>query len=171
MIRSRVTVVQFLFFFVVLWTIAFLYLTTWEATLFRNLQRESFFAAWRSRMSDLLQLRLRKKAITERERQIEKFHERLNLTSPGDMGKPVILPKILPADIQKLISDGKRDYKINEFVSNLIPLSRSLPDPRDEYCSQQVYESLPKASVIIIFHNEAWSMVKSVSHAFSYLKV
>ncbi len=48
-------------------------------------------------------------------------------------------------------------------MSELIPLDRHLPDWRDPWCLQEYHHStriapqLPKTSVIICFHNEAWS--------------
>ena len=54
-------------------------------------------------------------------------------------------------------------HGFDEYISEyLVSLNRSLPDRRDDYCKQpenQLFEvdELPKTSVIIIFHNEAWS--------------
>lgn len=101
----------------------------------------------------------------QKQAKIESYRKALNLTNPGDMGNPVKLPDNLSDDVQKLIKEGWEKYTINEFVSDLIPLQRSLPDIRDDYCLQQKYENLPKASVIIIFHNEAWSMVLRTMHS------
>lgn len=158
--RRSVSVIQFVFMFVIFWCAVFIYLSTWESSLLKNERRENLQELLRSKF-DLMLDRLNKPRISlsHREKEIVEFQRRLNLTNPGDMGEGVDLPKSLPNDIKDLIDIGWRDYTINEFVSNLIPLSRSLPDNRDEYCRVQVYENLPRASVIIIFHNEAWSMV------------
>lgn len=76
------------------------------------------------------------------------------------MGKPVILPPNIPEDIQLMINQSFETYKINEFVSNLIPLYRELPDIRPEYCRTVQYsENLPVTSVILIFHNEPFSLI------------
>jgi polypeptide N-acetylgalactosaminyltransferase len=55
-------------------------------------------------------------------------------------------------------------HGFDEYISEyLVSLNRSLPDRRDDYCKQpknwgyQSLDELPKTSVIIIFHNEAWS--------------
>jgi hypothetical protein len=101
----------------------------------------------------------------QKQAKIESYRELFNLTNPGDMGKPVTLPEKLSDDVKKLIDEGWEKYTINEFVSDLIPLRRSLPDIRDDYCRQQTYENLPRASVIIIFHNEAWSMLLRTMHS------
>jgi hypothetical protein len=38
------------------------------------------------------------------------------------MGKPVVLPSILPPEMQAKVNKSWEIYAINEFVSNLIPL-------------------------------------------------
>lgn len=91
---------------------------------------------------------------------ILELHERLNLTNPGHMGAPVILPSNLPYDIQEKIEKSWEVYAINEFVSNLIPLYRELPDIRPDYCRTVKYSSdLPDTSVIMVFHNEPFTMI------------
>lgn len=58
---------------------------------------------------------------------------------------------------------SKRDelFKLQNFdllASNMVSVNRTLPDRRSPECIQKIYpQFLPKASVIIIFHNEAWS--------------
>lgn len=58
---------------------------------------------------------------------------------------------------------AKRLWHINKFnvvVSDRIPLNRSLPDVRKPACAAKQYPAatrLPSASVVIVFHNEAWS--------------
>lgn len=51
----------------------------------------------------------------------------------GEMGKPVVLPANLTADIKKLVDDGWKNNAFNQYASDLISLHRSLPDPRDEW--------------------------------------
>lgn len=88
------------------------------------------------------------------------LHSRLNLSNPGHMGKPVILPSDLPLDIQERINKSIEIYSFNEFVSTLIPLYRELPDIRPEHCRQHQYSpNLPVTSVIMIFHNEPFTMI------------
>uniref|UniRef100_T1GPR6 Glycosyltransferase 2-like domain-containing protein n=1 Tax=Megaselia scalaris TaxID=36166 RepID=T1GPR6_MEGSC len=57
----------------------------------------------------------------------------------------------------------KRLYQINQYnimASDRIPLNRTLKDMRNSLCKAKTYpKSLPKASVIIVFHNEAWSVL------------
>lgn len=83
------------------------------------------------------------------------LHRLLNLSNPGHMGKPVILPSNLSLEIQEKINISWEIYAINEFVSNLIPLYRELPDIRPDYCRSVEYsKDLPVTSVIMVFHNE-----------------
>lgn len=51
-----------------------------------------------------------------------------------------------------------RAENFNVMASNMISLQRSLEDMREPECKAIEYPArLPKASVIIIFHNEVWS--------------
>ena len=53
------------------------------------------------------------------------------------------------------IASGWRKHAFNQFVSDLISVTRSLPDPRDGWCRARSEASgLPATSVIITFHNE-----------------
>ncbi|NXY89472.1 GLT13 acetylgalactosaminyltransferase, partial [Alcedo cyanopectus] len=84
-----------------------------------------------------------------------------NQEGPGEMGKAVLIPK---DDQEKM----KELFKINQFnlmASDLIALNRSLPDVRLDGCKTKVYpEQLPNTSVVIVFHNEAWStLLRTVS--------
>lgn len=88
----------------------------------------------------------------------------LGLKNPGENGEAVIL-KNVSEEIQNKINRGWELHQFNEFVSELIALNRSLPDPRDVYCKQSglYLDTLPSTSVIIIFHNEAWTtLLRSV---------
>ncbi|RWS31791.1 putative polypeptide N-acetylgalactosaminyltransferase 9-like protein [Leptotrombidium deliense] len=84
----------------------------------------------------------------------------------GEMGKPVILPKNLSKEIEKRVSQGWADNAFNQYISDLISTSRSLPDVRDPACKNLQYEKeLPATSVIICFHNEAWSVLIRTVHS------
>ncbi|PKK28675.1 polypeptide N-acetylgalactosaminyltransferase 13 [Columba livia] len=77
-----------------------------------------------------------------------------NQEGPGEMGKAVLIPRDEQDKMKEL-------FKINQFnlmASDLIALNRSLPDVRLEGCKTKVYpDELPNTSVVIVFHNEAWS--------------
>lgn len=87
--------------------------------------------------------------------------------SPGELGKPVILPKDMPIDMKKAVDDGWTKNAFNQYVSDLISVHRSLPDPRDAWCkdSARYLSNLPKTDVIICFHNEAWSVLLRTVHS------
>lgn len=77
-------------------------------------------------------------------------------TGPGEMGKAVVIPK-------EKESQSKEMFKINQFnllASDMMSLNRSLPDYRMDACKKKEYPQvvkLPKTSIVIVFHNEAWS--------------
>lgn len=162
--RRSFTALYFLLVFGFFLLAVFFFVSTWENNLFKIAQNKSH----RTHLlveSGLLDALTRldndpSLPLTKFDLMAENHRRLLNLTNPGDMGAAVVLPEKLPDEVKKLIEKGWKDYTINQFVSDLVPLRRSLPDIRGDYCKQQTYRNLPKASVIIIFHNEAWSMVK-----------
>uniref|UniRef100_A0A8C5WCE1 Polypeptide N-acetylgalactosaminyltransferase n=1 Tax=Leptobrachium leishanense TaxID=445787 RepID=A0A8C5WCE1_9ANUR len=85
-----------------------------------------------------------------------------NPEGPGELGKAVLIPK---DDQDKM----KELFKINQFnlmASDLIALNRSLPDVRLEGCKTKVYsDDLPNTSIVIVFHNEAWSTLLRTVHS------
>lgn len=89
------------------------------------------------------------------------LHKQLNLSNPGNMGKPVIIqPELLTVDLQKMVNKSRETYSFNEFVSSLIPFYRELPDIRPDCCKSIEYsENLPVTSVIMVFHNEPESLL------------
>lgn len=57
-------------------------------------------------------------------------------------------------------------FGFNEVASERISLRRTLPDARHPEClGEQYSESLPSASVIICFHDEAWSTLLRTVHS------
>ncbi|XP_066908636.1 putative polypeptide N-acetylgalactosaminyltransferase 9 [Halyomorpha halys] len=85
----------------------------------------------------------------------------------GEEGKPVVLASNISADVKKLVDEGWEKNAFNQYVSDLISLHRSLPDPRDPWCkeSARFVRKLPATSVIICFHNEAWSVLLRTVHS------
>ncbi|XP_067670024.1 polypeptide N-acetylgalactosaminyltransferase 5-like [Haliotis asinina] len=62
--------------------------------------------------------------------------------------------------------EGKRRNGFNQLVSDRISVHRRLLDTRIEECKSRVYPTdLPHASVIICFHNEAWSTLLRSVHS------
>ncbi|KAI6215525.1 Polypeptide N-acetylgalactosaminyltransferase [Aphelenchoides besseyi] len=81
---------------------------------------------------------------------------------PGENGKAVILEG--KAKVQ-----GQADMKkwfMNVAASDLISLDRSIPDSRPTECLKVTYDKkLPKASVVIIFTDEAWTPLLRTVHS------
>ncbi|XP_012544092.1 putative polypeptide N-acetylgalactosaminyltransferase 9 isoform X2 [Bombyx mori] len=87
--------------------------------------------------------------------------------APGELGKPVVLPKNLTEETKQAVAEGWKKNAFNQYVSDLISIRRKLPDPRDEWCKQpgRYLEDLPQTSVVICFHNEAWSVLLRTVHS------
>ncbi|XP_045516567.1 putative polypeptide N-acetylgalactosaminyltransferase 9 isoform X4 [Pieris brassicae] len=87
--------------------------------------------------------------------------------APGELGKPVVLPKNMSEEAKTAVSEGWKKNAFNQYVSDLISIRRKLPDPRDEWCKQsgRYLEDLPQTSVVICFHNEAWSVLLRTVHS------
>uniref|UniRef100_A0A182KBE2 Ricin B lectin domain-containing protein n=1 Tax=Anopheles christyi TaxID=43041 RepID=A0A182KBE2_9DIPT len=88
-------------------------------------------------------------------------------TLPGDMGKSVILPDNITEDVQQLVKQGYDQQGLNQYVSDLIPVRRRLPDLRDPWCTAEprLLPALPQASIVIVFYNEAWSVLVRTVHS------
>ncbi|XP_075977482.1 polypeptide N-acetylgalactosaminyltransferase 9 isoform X2 [Anticarsia gemmatalis] len=87
--------------------------------------------------------------------------------APGELGKPVVLPKNITDETKQAVQEGWKKNAFNQYVSDLISIRRKLPDPRDEWCKQpgRYLEDLPQTSVVICFHNEAWSVLLRTVHS------
>lgn len=53
--------------------------------------------------------------------------------APGEMGKPVVLPANMTVEMKKAVDDGWTNNAFNQYVSDMISVHRSLPDPRDAW--------------------------------------
>ncbi|CAL8268673.1 unnamed protein product [Lota lota] len=80
--------------------------------------------------------------------------------APGASGKAFHTDSLTPAE-QKEKEQGEEKHCFNLYASDRISLSRDLgPDTRPPECMEQTFRrcpALPTTSVIIVFHNEAWS--------------
>jgi hypothetical protein len=89
-------------------------------------------------------------------------------TDLGSSGAGVVLPSQLPENIQQLVNEGWKSHGFNQYVSDIIPIDRKLDDLRSLECKAQaktMRKKFPKTSVIIIFHNEAWSTLLRSVHS------
>lgn len=81
---------------------------------------------------------------------------------PGEMGKPVVIGK----EEEQLKSE---EFKLNQFnllASDRIALNRSLADVRLAQCRGKTFpKKLPTTSIVIVFHNEAWSTLLRTVHS------
>lgn len=77
-----------------------------------------------------------------------------NKGSPGEMGAAVHIAPENEARQQEL-------FKLNQFnlmASDMISLNRSLKDIRLDGCKNKKHNKyLPDTSIVIVFHNEAWT--------------
>ncbi|KAM9838637.1 polypeptide N-acetylgalactosaminyltransferase 15-like [Aulostomus maculatus] len=82
----------------------------------------------------------------------------------GDLGKAVRLHlEGLERDLEEAAA---QKYGFNEVVSEKISLHRRLPEARHPGCMGEEYsESLPSATVVICFHDEAWSTLLRTVHS------
>lgn len=82
---------------------------------------------------------------------------------PGENGKAVRIPD-KEKDNEKA---GYDKYAFNEYASSKISLDRSLQDTRSPGCDGKSYpvSDLPTTSVVICFHNEAWSTLLRTVHS------
>ena len=64
-------------------------------------------------------------------------------------------------EARQRIAVGYNQYGLNQFLSDLIPVDRRLPDARSDWCRDQarLVTRLPKASIIVTVHNEAMSVL------------
>lgn len=74
--------------------------------------------------------------------------------APGENGMShKVSPKLKQEEDKQ-----KNVYGFNQLASDQISLNRTVPDMREEECQWWDYPTdLPKASVILVFHNEGWS--------------
>ncbi|XP_033359176.1 N-acetylgalactosaminyltransferase 7 [Bombus vosnesenskii] len=83
-------------------------------------------------------------------------------SGPGEGGKPYILRDDQQNDVQQ----SEIDYGMNMVCSDEISLDRSILDTRMPECKHWNYpEVLPRTSVIVVFHNEGWSVLLRTVHS------
>ncbi|XP_063391323.1 polypeptide N-acetylgalactosaminyltransferase 1-like [Cydia fagiglandana] len=89
------------------------------------------------------------------ERQILEDEARI-IPGLGEGGKPAYLT----GEDKRLGEETEKKYAVNTYLSDRIAYNRTLKDFRNPACERVTYDAeLPSASVIIIFHNEPYSVV------------
>lgn len=96
-----------------------------------------------------------------------KFIENITHNGPGEMGVPVEIDQSkLSAEELREYERGVERFAFNAFVSDMISVHRSLPDVRHEDCRRIQYQApARRASIIMCFHNEAWSVILRSVHS------
>ncbi|XP_069589171.1 polypeptide N-acetylgalactosaminyltransferase 3-like [Ranitomeya imitator] len=91
--------------------------------------------------------------------------------APGASGKAFKVDNLGPEE-QKEKEEGDKKHCFNAFASDRISLHRDLgPDTRPPECIEQKFKRcppLPTTSIIIVFHNEAWSTLLRTVHSVMY---
>lgn len=83
-------------------------------------------------------------------------------TGPGEGGKPHHLHQ----DQQNDADQSESEYGMNVACSDEIAMDRSILDTRLKECRHWDYPTnLPTTSVIIVFHNEGWSVLLRTVHS------
>lgn len=99
---------------------------------------------------------------------ISKYYDESNMFKWSELEKPTNAIRqgigeggsaFVPTDdLKELMSQLLKKENYNLLASDMISLHRSLPDSRPKECKILSYpERLPNTSVIIIFHDEAWT--------------
>lgn len=88
---------------------------------------------------------------------------------PGERGVGVrVNDDLLPPDELRKKQEMYEKHAFQEYVSQLISYDRSLPDWRGDWCRQNYPSDRPDldpTSVVVCFHNEAWSTLLRTVHS------
>ncbi|XP_046574263.1 polypeptide N-acetylgalactosaminyltransferase 1-like [Haliotis rubra] len=86
---------------------------------------------------------------------------------PGEYGTPVTVDYDKLSERRRLqYAEGYKQNHFNQFVSDMVSVRRRLLDDRLTSCRTKFYPvKLPEVSVIISFHNEAWSTLLRSVHS------
>uniref|UniRef100_A0A452DMV7 Polypeptide N-acetylgalactosaminyltransferase n=1 Tax=Capra hircus TaxID=9925 RepID=A0A452DMV7_CAPHI len=82
--------------------------------------------------------------------------------APGQFGRPVVVPHGKEKEVERRWKEGN----FNVYLSDLIPVDRSIEDTRPAGCAEQlVHNNLPTTSVIMCFVDEVWSTLLRSVHS------
>ncbi|CAO4371748.1 unnamed protein product [Caenorhabditis nigoni] len=95
------------------------------------------------------------------------IYKKGDASQAGELGKAVVVDKTKLTPEQKAIYDkGMLNNAFNQYASDMISVHRTLPTNIDAECKTEKYnENLPRTSVIVCFHNEAWSVLLRTVHS------
>ncbi|XP_078000822.1 N-acetylgalactosaminyltransferase 7-like [Glandiceps talaboti] len=83
-------------------------------------------------------------------------------SGPGEYGSPVGFHK----NVQTEVEVSMKEYSFNQYISDTVSVDREINDLREPECKHWHYPiDLPKASVILVFHNEGWSTLLRTVHS------
>jgi len=93
---------------------------------------------------------------------VQRAIQNFNPNGPGEGGTAVKIPPELEEKKKSMFKENQ----FNLLASNMISVNRTLKDVRMDGCKKHDYTvagTLPRTSVIIVFHNEAWStLIRSI---------
>ncbi|KAK8781514.1 hypothetical protein V5799_017146 [Amblyomma americanum] len=100
-----------------------------------------------------------------------RWHTTVNHCEAAPLGSAAVpdasrLGVIHNAEDQRVKVEGYHQHAFNVLISNRLGKVRTLPDTRNPLCRQQAFDerSLPTASVVVCFYNEAWSALVRTVH-------
>uniref|UniRef100_S4RS72 Polypeptide N-acetylgalactosaminyltransferase n=1 Tax=Petromyzon marinus TaxID=7757 RepID=S4RS72_PETMA len=105
--------------------------------------------------------------------ELRPFQERpsLDANAPGASGRAYKTDDLSPEE-KAIKEKGMEKHCFNVYASDKVSLHRDLgPDTRPPECIEQKFKrcpSMPSTSVIIVFHNEAWSTLLRTVHSVMY---
>lgn len=80
-----------------------------------------------------------------------------DVSTRGENGGP-FMP--IDDDEDTKMQESREEHNYNLYASEHMSLHRSLPDYRFNECRNLIYpDRLPTVSILIVFHNEAWSLL------------
>uniref|UniRef100_A0A913I3Y5 Polypeptide N-acetylgalactosaminyltransferase n=1 Tax=Strongyloides stercoralis TaxID=6248 RepID=A0A913I3Y5_STRER len=95
------------------------------------------------------------------------IYKRGDPNQAGENGKGVKINKTLLNKEELIVYEtGFKNNAFNQYVSDMISIHRSLPTDIDEECKvAQFSPNLPDTSIVMCFHNEAWSVLLRSVHS------
>ncbi|CAI9728458.1 Hypothetical predicted protein [Octopus vulgaris] len=88
-----------------------------------------------------------------------------NYPGKGGAGVSINVEELTASEKEKF-DLGLQRNQFNQYVSDIIPLNRDVGEVRERGCDRVTYPSnLPSTTVIICFHNEAWSTLLRTVHS------